>query len=1563
MNKRFFSIFLSILTSFMFLIPLKVMAEDTPETNPNGWKEFPAGENTTYVFINFVDENNPSADMSKYKTLVKVPENTTKAIDFSDTVSLLKEDGYTVKDASKVPSEVDNFYNFVPSPSYSGKTNAIDFPIYLQYDNPRINIPSDPITDDDGSYYCGNLADNGCVPTAMSMMLYGYGITASPESMGWYLHYAGSFDICKDPTGHHDWGRRGHGGTDAAAIDTANYASNRGVPLKYKIIENYDDFVNALKAGATVSLGMNNHQYIASGYYNNGYTTTFDAYYGKQTNQSVKTIWNARAQGSPFDTTISPTSMIAIDKQRILNYDVTVAKTAQKSSVVFNDINERKQDLSNYTLDYEISEKQDIDISDTIEELTNKNYEIKSEVPTSINPGETLTVNVDHMLAPKTALKTEYLFRKINFLNSDGSVHSSPVEQRLEVVVDSGTTIIDLVTNDSWRESDGSVTFTDSDTFPAFSVEQEEGYVIDPVEIPELKVEDPSSFKPIVINVTYTKTETPVSEAVVIFNDINENKQDLSSYTYSKKISEEEAVGEDFLKTIEELRNKNYIIDNIPSTLIPGKTITVDVDHKITALGGAIVPYTDITRKINFLDEGGNEMFPSVVQTISYREYGPSTETDEVTGVTKILSEGGIAFENDINKFDEVISPAKDGYTPDKASVASLEFSKDMEKETIVNVVYSKNESPLLTSKIVFNDLNDDKQNLSNHTITYEINEEKSIDISEKINELKQLGYEIKSEIPTSINPNETITINVDHTYKPIEASSALTYVIREIKFVYEDGTEFKKSIVQTLPYISSTGEYKEDIVTGKEIEIKPGFHGFSDGDTFPELYIEEENGYVPDKTYIPELKASPGNAYNEVVTFTKKENKQTATISFNDINERKQDLSKYTLTYEISEATEINISDKVKELQDAFYIIKSEIPTSINPGETITIDVDHFVSDAPAVSGEWFISRIIRFVYEDGSEFRPQYVQTLTYVDSSGVYKKDYVTNDTLECVQEPFSGFVDGNDTFPELHIDIENNYAPNPSYIPALKASRGDGPYNVTVVFSKLEKVVNDVKISVINTEDDSDDMSSYEKVIQCYASDFPSAVGNAMDEISEVLKNNGYEIVDRKMSVAGHTVTPGLDMDYIGIDEYTAEILCKRSSEQPDEPSEEVTFDTKTEDISRTIHIMNGENEINSRTQTAKLTTTTKTIRNTSTDEITTEVSYSGLLPEYHLSLSDFDTEFYETEDNTTIPSVDFSSGKVDYEKDIYIHIKKKNIQLAVPVTVKNVEDASDDMSKYSKTVYVPLDGADGKLKDEISIIAGLIAKENYIVVDINSNLVYPGTGSYATISCKKVKKDEPVVTPEKPSKPAKTDNGSSNTNKSDKSNQNTNTASTVVTCQMAGFPAGWYWDESKKACVAPAPSYNPSYNSNNTSGTYQSPRVVARGNNTTSTQQQNTSQGKTSQNSKNDQSVKDNKTSENKTSDNTLINSTVNNNETTNITNQLFTEVSRNAEVITKNGSRVRACLITLKKPAREANNSLSDNSPKYDNKKNSTDGDSDSIGTPVKIPSIWDRLKSLFSWK
>ena len=53
-------------------------------------------------------------------------------------------------------------------------------------------------------------------------------------------------------------------------------------------------------------------------------------------------------------------------------------------------------------------------------------------------------------------------------------------------------------------------------------------------------------------------------------------------------------------------------------------------------------------------------------------------------------------------------------------------------------------------------------------------------------------------------------------------------------------------------------------------------------------------------------------------------------------------------------------------------------------------------------------------------------------------------------------------------------------------------------------------------------------------------------------------------------------------------------------------------------------------------------------------------------------------------------------------------------------------------------------------------------------------------------------------------------------------------STVVTCQDAGFPAGWYWNESKKACVAPM---TPAPANNNNGGTNGNANANTNGNGT------------------------------------------------------------------------------------------------------------------------------------
>lgn len=166
----------------------------------------------------------------------------------------------------------------------SGYAAAMSFTWYGQNDNARTVIGS------------GNMVDNGCVPTAAACLLSGYGISVSPEDMGWYLYDTGSFD-----------NYYGHGGADLAWYDVAAYAG-----LNAYGIYDADSFASALQSGATVTCavyrGSGTHSIFATGY-DNGYTTVYDSISGTYT-KSVQSIWNNRSFA--WVETLSGTSVIAI---------------------------------------------------------------------------------------------------------------------------------------------------------------------------------------------------------------------------------------------------------------------------------------------------------------------------------------------------------------------------------------------------------------------------------------------------------------------------------------------------------------------------------------------------------------------------------------------------------------------------------------------------------------------------------------------------------------------------------------------------------------------------------------------------------------------------------------------------------------------------------------------------------------------------------------------------------------------------------------------------------------------------------------------------------------------------------------------------------------------------------------------------------------------------------------------------------------------------------------------------------------------------------------------------
>lgn len=154
---------------------------------------------------------------------------------------------------------------------------------------------------------------------------------------------------------------------------------------------------------------------------------------------------------------------------------------------------------------------------------------------------------------------------------------------------------------------------------------------------------------------------------------------------------------------IASLREQNIYVDDWGSfgeTEVDGKTynpgdefyvwiyttnkqgLTSRVKVFFNAKGKQIIPSTDlvrnpVTRTINYLDEDGNTIAPSVIQK------GAVTRTIKSTGTGNNISYGD--WEN--GKFDSIRSPKLTGYTTDTTTVPEAIVDDDTTSST-VNVVY-----------------------------------------------------------------------------------------------------------------------------------------------------------------------------------------------------------------------------------------------------------------------------------------------------------------------------------------------------------------------------------------------------------------------------------------------------------------------------------------------------------------------------------------------------------------------------------------------------------------------------------------------------------------------------------------------------------------------------------------------------------------------------------------------------------------------------------------------------------------------------------------------------------
>lgn len=280
-----------------------------------------------------------------------------------------------------------------------------------------------------------------------------------------------------------------------------------------------------------------------------------------------------------------------------------------------------------------------------------------------------------------------------------------------------------------------------------------------------------------------------------------------------------------------------------------------------------------ITRTITYVDEDGNEMSEPVIQTATL------TRTATFNYVT-----GAVEYSDwTTDSMDEVISPGIDNYTKNKESIPKIDIISDMDDINEV-VTYKKiPQKGTVTYEDGDTELEVDELNGFNAEIIDYSTKDKINDYINKGYDLIEDGFsedatfdtdtETDQNFSVKLKPHiETITCdnpknegdktdreNVVYSKGLSEADLTKT-VKRTIKYVYEDGSEASKPVIQEVK-LTRTATF--NYVTGEII--------YSDWTTSSVEAVESPSiaNYTPDKETVnsAELNATGGDL-EEIVTY-----------------------------------------------------------------------------------------------------------------------------------------------------------------------------------------------------------------------------------------------------------------------------------------------------------------------------------------------------------------------------------------------------------------------------------------------------------------------------------------------------------------------------------------------------------------------------------------------------------------------------------------------------------------------------------------------------------------------
>ena len=615
---------------------------------------------------------------------------------------------------------------------------------------------------------------------------------------------------------------------------------------------------------------------------------------------------------------------------------------------------------------------------------------------------------------------------------------------------------------------------TNEDHWNAWTPDQQEfvsvqspkidGYTADQTEVPVIKVNSASDN--IKRTVTYNADKQKLD---VVFIDDTLGKT-LSTVT--KEGLSDESANYNTKYDINHYKSLHY---NVVSDGTQGQNLAFDHDdgkdqHYEVHLVHATHPIDEqvsTKQTIHYQLADGTKLFDDHTAQVDFSRDGYNDEVTNENHWNKWIP-------SDVQTFSKVVSPVKQGYTPDKAVVAAVDVHPG-DKNVEETVIYSPDKQ-LMTINYI-----DDVtgKTLSTKQIVGVSDASANYNTKSSINSYVADHYKLVSDDTNSDNLvfdhddsiDQVYNVHLTHTYQNVDDHKAVNETVH---YVYDNGQMARPDYKAPAINFSRTGT--KDLVTSNIV-----WNAWIPSEqSFDQVTTPAINGYTPDVEAVSSVNVNHGSADVERTVIYHADD-QTILVNYID-----DDTHSTLKTDTVIGKTAQKSNYTTKKSIDGYIAGHYELVSDDTNNNELVFDSDstkaqiynvHLKHVHQTVSDSALVNETIHYIYTDGSKARDDYHAPVINYKRTG--DKDLVTNAIV------WDTWIPASQDFKAVDSPVIDGYTPSQKTISSITVKPGDKDIDQTVVYapdtqSIVVNYIDDVVGKTLKTDTltgKSDRMSDY------------------------------------------------------------------------------------------------------------------------------------------------------------------------------------------------------------------------------------------------------------------------------------------------------------------------------------------------------------------------------------------------------------------------------------------------------------------------------------------------------